>query len=282
MGLLGNNSVRNFGAGRAFGSTNAVTPGGRRNVGEWRFWAAQSGASTVMATAAKPTGYYAPAAYYMPITAGEMSVQTSGLGAMTANLFPAKLMEIDFTGSGDMTATAGLVVSMLAALAGTGAMTATIQGRQAMTVALTGAGDLDASMTAIGSMVAALTGTGDLDAVIRAYGDMQIDIVVTGSGLTTANVGSAVWSAIASQNNVAGTMGEKLNDAGSASNPWTEVIESGFTAAEILRLLAAVVQGNATGLEDGSPVFKGLDGTTDRVTATYTDGTRVIVNRDAS
>lgn len=39
---------------------------------------------------------------------------------------------------------------------------------------------------------------------------------------------------------------------------------------------------NATGLEDGAPVFNGLDGTTDRVTATYTDGTRVIVTRDAS
>jgi hypothetical protein len=121
-----------------------------------------------------------------------------------------------------------------------------------------------------------------MDAVIRAYGDMTVDIVVTGSGLTTANVGPAVWAALASQNNDPGTMGEKLNDAGSASNPWTEVIESGYTAAEILRLLAAVAQGNATGLEDGSPVFKGIDGTTDRVTATYADGTRVIVSRDAS
>jgi hypothetical protein len=282
MGMLGNNARLNFGAGRPFGSAASVTPGGRRNKGEWAFWTAQSGASTVLATEAKPTGYYSPATYYQPITAGGMSMQMAGSATLAANLFPAKQMTVDLTGSGDLTGTAGLVVSMLAALAGEGTLTATIQGRRAMTVDLTGTGGFAGGMQAVASMVAILTGSGDLDAVIRAYGDMTVDIVVTGSGLTTANVGPAVWAALASQNNDPGTMGEKLNDAGSASNPWTEVIESGYTAAEILRLLAAVAQGNATGLEDGSPVFKGIDGTTDRVTATYADGTRVIVSRDAS
>lgn len=60
------------------------------------------------------------------------------------------------------------------------------------------------------------------------------------------------------------------------------MIESGYTAAEILRLLAAVAQGDATGLESGSPVFKGIDGTTDRVTATYSGGTRTVTGRDAA
>jgi hypothetical protein len=117
-----------------------------------------------------------------------------------------------------------------------------------------------------------LTGTGALDA----------DIVVTGTGLTTANVGEAVWSAIAALNNTTGTMGEKLNDAGSAANPWTEVIESGYTAAEILRLIAAVVQGDATGLEDASVTFKSIDGTTNRITATQASGTRTITGRTAT
>lgn len=104
----------------------------------------------------------------------------------------------------------------------------------------------------------------------------------SGATLTTANVGASVWGALAASNNDAGTMGEKLNDAGSASNPWTEVIESGYTAAQILRLIAAAVQGNASGLEDGTPTFKGLDGTTDRVTATYSSGTRTVTSRDAT
>jgi hypothetical protein len=49
-----------------------------------------------------------------------------------------------------------------------------------------------------------------------------------------------------------------------------------------MRLIAAAVQGNATGLESGAPTFKGLDGTTDRVTATYVSGTRIVTARDGS
>jgi hypothetical protein len=111
---------------------------------------------------------------------------------------------------------------------------------------------------------------------------LDADLVVTGAGLTVSNVGPAVWDAVASANNDPGTMGEKLNDAGSASNPWTEVIESGYTAAEILKLLAAVAQGNASGLESGSPVFKSLDGTKDRIEATYVSGTRTVTGRDVT
>jgi hypothetical protein len=111
---------------------------------------------------------------------------------------------------------------------------------------------------------------------------MEIDIVVTGAGLSTANVGQAVWAALAAANNNAGTMGEKLNDAGSASNPWTEIIESGYTAAEILRLLAAHAAGEATGLEGATPVFKSLDGSKDRIVGTYAAGERGITDLDAT
>lgn len=113
-------------------------------------------------------------------------------------------------------------------------------------------------------------------------GELAAALVVTGTGLTTANVGPAVWAAIATQNDTAGSMGEKLNDAGSASNPWTEVIKSGYTAAQILKMIAAAVQGDASGLESGSPVFKGLDGTTERITATYSSGTCTVTDRDVT
>lgn len=151
-----------------------------------------------------------------------------------------------------------------------------------LAAALTGSGVAAGSATGLGALIAALTGASSLGPTLTGTGALDADLVVTGTGLTTANVGEAVWSALAAANNTAGTMGEKLNDAGSASNPWTEVIESGYTAAEILRLIAAATQGDATGLEGAAPVFKGLDGTTDRITATYSGGTRTVTGRDAS
>ncbi|MBK7330866.1 MAG: hypothetical protein IPI85_17805 [Dehalococcoidia bacterium] len=42
--------------------------------------------------------------------------------------------------------------------------------------------------------------------------------------------------------NDVGTMGEKMNDAGSG-NPWTEVIEGSYTAAELLRIITAALAG---------------------------------------
>lgn len=60
------------------------------------------------------------------------------------------------------------------------------------------------------------------------------------------------------------------------------VIEGDLTLKEALRLLLAFAQGNATGLESGAPVFKSLDGTKDRIVATYSNGTRTVTARDTT
>lgn len=60
---------------------------------------------------------------------------------------------------------------------------------------------------------------------------------------------------------------------------WAEVIESGYTASEILRLLAAFAAGSATGLTDNA-AFTGLDGATTRITGTIAGGTRTITALD--
>jgi hypothetical protein len=44
----------------------------------------------------------------------------------------------------------------------------------------------------------------------------------------------------------------------------------------VLRLIAAALAGNATGLENGSPVFRSLDGAKPRITGTYAAGTRTV------
>lgn len=283
MGLICNgyrNGHSPFAHGR--GATVSIVGGGQiatRNAnlpGRWHNWNVHTTRDVAL-----PNGNLHPWSWMLPRTGGGMSMRPLGEGDFAADLIPSQPMSIDFTGAGDMDATAALVVSMLLAMTGGGDLTATIQGRLNASVDMTGGGDLAGSMTGFADLVVDLLGEGDLDATIAAFGDMAIDIVVTGTGLSTANVGQAVWAALAASNNDPGTMGEKLNDAGSASNPWTEVIESGFTAAQILRLIAAAVQGNATGLEDGTPTFKGLDGATDRITATYSSGTRTVTDRDA-
>jgi len=236
--------------------------------------------------AAVPNGHLAPSAWILPQVSGGLSTtnEASGSGELSASILAVKLAEAGLTGSGDMSAVGSLIVQLLADLAGSGEISAAdLKAFLQMVASLSGSGSAASStLTGIGALVAALLGDGTAaTSILTGRGAMAADIVVTGTGLTTSNVGQAVWSAIAAANNSTGTMGEKLNDAGSAANPWTEVIESGFTAAEVLRILMAVAAGDATGM-DGSAVFKSIDGTKDRVTATISGDDRTVTDRDAS
>lgn len=280
MALIGNRSVLLKSPGRFLSGTVA-------SIERSNFRPLRNRFEQMSRLSGIPSGHLSPSAWVLPQTAGGMAARNTivGSGDVTnANAWAVKLAEASISGSGDLTAIGGLIVQLVAAVTGSGEISdADMKAFLQLAAALTGSGDVDGTATGLGALLAALTGSGTgAGSTLTGTGALSADLVVTGTGLTTGNVGAAVWAAIASANNTAGTMGEKLNDAGSASNPWTEVIESGYTAAEILRLLAAVAQGDASGLESGSPVFKSIDGATDRVTATYSSGTRTVTGRDAA
>ena len=257
--------------------SNFAQPGAMRNL--------TAGEGITSALVSVPSGERHPNCWIMPRSAGALAARNrlTGSGTISATVLAVKLAQASLTGTGELSAIGSLIVQAVAAITGSGTISAAdLKAFLQAEANLTGSGGASATATGLGALLAALTGEGSVDPTLTGSGELSADLLVTGTGLTTANVGPAVWAAIAASNNAAGTMGEKLNDAGSASNPWTEVLESGFTAAEILRLIAAAVQGDATGLETGAPVFKGLDGTTERITATYTDGTRTVTGRDAS
>lgn len=291
MGVLANGFIGATGVFQISGATvlnnaypsarlaNFARTGANRNI--------TAGQGITSGLVSLPSGNRHPSAWMMPQKPGALAARNTLTGAgdvSDAEAWAVKLAQAALTGTGELTAVGGLIVQLVAAVTGSGAVSdADIKAFLQLAAALTGSGDADGTATGLGALLAALTGSGTgAGSTLTGTGELAADLVVTGTGLSTANVGQAVWAAIASANNTAGTMGEKLNDAGSASNPWTEVIESGYTAAEILRLLAAVAQGDATGLESGSPVFKSLDGATDRVTATYSSGTRTVTGRDAT
>lgn len=67
-----------------------------------------------------------------------------------------------------------------------------------------------------------------------------------------------------------------LTNAGIANSVWGKVIEAGYSADEMLRILTAFAAGSATGLEGVNPQFTGIDGTTLRIDGAYSAGTRTI------
>ncbi len=248
----------------------------------------QSNSEAFTTLSAYSTGLYFPQCMIPPRTAGRIVAHdtVTGTGDVSdADMWAVKLAEAALTGTGELTAVGSLIVQLIAAIAGSGTISdADIKAFLQLSAALTGTGDADGTLTGLGALLAALTGSGAATgSTLTAIGELAAALVVTGTGLTTANVGPAVWAAIAAQNNTAGTMGEKLNDAGSASNPWTEVIESGYTAADILKLIAAAAAGKLSGAPGGPIAITGLDGTTVRVSATVdSNGNRTAVVYDVS
>lgn len=213
---------------------------------------------------------------------GNIIASLAGAGELSAgaSLFLNALCAM--TGSGTMAADASLLVSMLCAMTGDSIMTASITGQKSMSASMTGTGTLEGNITAFGNMITDLLGSGILSSSVAAIAEMELDIVVTGTGLSTANVGQAVFAALASLNNVPGTMGEKLNNAGANANPWTELIEGSYTAADILRLLSAVAAGKTTIIDLGggqaTVTFRDINDTVDRVIATMDDSERTNVD----
>lgn len=291
MGVLANGFRDGTGVFQTFGATafnNAYPSALRANyarTGAMRNLTAGEGIESDLV--AVPSGNLHPSAWVMPQKAGALASRNVVMGrggVADALAWSVKLAEAALSGAGDLQAVGGLIVQLLADIAGSGAVTeGDLKAFLQAVAAIGGSGAIsEAQASGLGELVAGLLGAGLVEPTLTGAGRLTADLVVTGTGLTTANVGQAVWAAIAAANNSAGTMGEKLNDAGSASNPWTEVIEAGYTAAEILRILAAHAAGAATGLEGPNPQFTGLDGTTVRIDGSYSAGTRSIDSLDGS
>jgi hypothetical protein len=162
----------------------------------------------------------------------------------------------------------GLIVSIAAVLTASGdissadatalaTMVATITGSGDIAAAAAGLADLGAALTGAGVVVAGNTALMDITATIRGYGD-----------LTPEGVRDAVWTAVLANYPDAGTAGLALTNAGAGGNPWSAIIESGLTAEEILRIVAAALAGKVSDAGTGTETFVGLDGTTNRIVST--------------
>lgn len=156
---------------------------------------------------------------------------------------------------------------------------------------ISGQADLSIDSTAVGGLIAGGVGTAYLSLV--AGGTVTATIGSTGSATITiggsASIGAIGWvvgEAIATvigtlvpyaKGHMVGTTAESgLSNVGIANSVWAKVIEAGFSAEQILRIIAAQSAGAATGLEGSNPQFTGLDGSTVRIDGSYIAGTRTI------
>ena len=292
MGLVANGFRDNGGLYLTFGATvsnnaypsthvdNRCLSGPKRNL--------TFGEGITTALAGVPDGYTHPGSYLLPMKAGALSSHNNvtGSGGITdADGWAVRLAVAALTGTGGITADGGLIVQLAAALVGTGTVTAAnLQAFLAAVADIGGSGTISAAdLEGFGAILAALTGSGTATgSTLTGVGELTADILSYGD-LTVEGMRDAVWNAVAASYNDVGTMGEKMNDAGSGSNPWTEVIEDSYTAAELLRIIAAALAGELSGAATTTITIQGLDGSTDRIIATVdADGNRSSLTLDGA
>lgn len=257
MALIGNYSVLCKGPGRFLGgSGTAVEVAVRSNWGKSgpnRNVALRSNYSTALKLYARPTGGYAPVAWTIPQTSGEMSAQN--------------------------TAQASIALAGATLAAGMN-----IEGAAALSLALADA-DLQLVVSATGTATFTLAATGTLAGALYAAGEATMSVSVPAALLGAILSGEGVAALSLSASGTATAIGHMegstadtgaLTTAAIAEAVGARVIEAGFTADQIMRLLAAHAAGAASGLESGNPQFVGLDGSTVRIDGAYSGGTRTI------
>jgi len=84
---------------------------------------------------------------------------------------------------------------------------------------ISGSGTIVANILSIAHMVSTLIGNSSLDITSSAIGDMSADITPF-TELSPQSLAAAIWNSVASAYNESGTLGEKLNAAGGAADPW--------------------------------------------------------------
>lgn len=255
MALHGNILSFTRSPGRLFGPTYNSVRGNFTKAGGMRSFinASAMGVSKLSAVpdGIDGNGTWAPA----QVSGGMSSRIDTGATFSDANLAMGLAAAADLTGSGSVSAGLGLIVSMIAAITATGTLTADMLGVLALNAALAASGDLTAAMTGLSLLLADVTGSSTTVGDITGPMSMEADINVTGATLTTANVASAVWGAIA---------------------------EGSLSYQDLQRILLSIAAGKTTGFPT-APVFRDTTDTVDRVTATLdSDGNRTSVTIDPS
>jgi len=264
-----------------------------------------SAAATYSATATM--GRVAPlsgASVYSYAAAGTVAALYGIAGSATGAFSAAGTARSAIGLTGSATAAYSAMASARAALAASGAASTTFSATGVMgavvpmtgvaTYTYTGGGTASIALPLAASGAYAFAGAGAVGASIHLGGDSSVTYSANGAmGRVLGVAGSAEYAfdatGLIEKEGLkgAGLMQFTADAALSLLRPegsvsWDDEIEAGYTAIEILRLVATTALGHATGLGGGAVHFESMNGAVERVTATLGGGNRTITNRDVS
>ena len=236
--------VRHYGSTAVLSAYPAVLHGQFAMTGNMRNLTAGEGITSEYVGV--PMGYV-DKGWMLPQKAGGVSSRAGVFGiTASGSILGGKALEtappepsigIDAEATGSLTATvpAAGATSDLGMSTNTPLLTASIAGSGGTTL---GVSVDDALLGAIASLTADAEFTFSGALTSFAIGIMEGSTADT--GLTVDNVVAGVWSAAAIDNNAPGTMGNKLNGAASAGDPWSTALPGTYADGEAGKIISDI------------------------------------------
>ena len=188
-----------------------------------------------------PTGTNPPYSLVMG-DKGALLSSTTTISGTSSNTFAMAMglaAESAITGSGDITSSLSLVIQLACDILASGDISASLVGKLEMAAALAGEGDLTSSLSLIAFVVSEVTGSGTVAGTFFGTASLAADIS-SSSTLSPESLAAAVWNSIAASFNTAGTMGNKMNSAASAGDPWATALPGSYLSTEAGGILAQI------------------------------------------
>lgn len=201
-------------------------------------------------------GHLAPSSYILPTQPGALSSYTEASAALTQTviiLTPALPMDA----SGTLTLTANsLTVDQIIALVAAGA------GILAVDSAV-----LSSAVSAVANNTMSISGIAELGGIFPTSASSAMilvpNVTATARAFMTATAGGP----------------DPLSPQGLANAVWERAVDAGYSAEEILRVLAAVAAGK-TDITGSTVTFRNLGDTKDRIVASMTGSERTTITID--
>lgn len=173
-----------------------------------------------------PKGYSSPYAWGQPLKGGGLVSVINGTSALDkAILALGRYISALIIGSGGFSTTPNLslIVSLFSDITASGTITkAQLAGVVGLVMNAYGTGEITvANLNAIINMAVNIAGLGSISkAELFGTLTLQANIYVNQSEATVRQLVDGIWDEAASAHNATGTMGNKMNSAGSAGDPW--------------------------------------------------------------
>lgn len=170
---------------------------------------------------AYPSGYLPSKTPLLPRKSGAIAsrLKIEGVSVLASSGAMGVNAETAIAGAGSIAAALQLVVSAAASLAGVGGLNGNLAGKLEAVAALAGSGSVSAAIGALAGVFSTISSAGGLNGTARALGLMFADI----------------------------TPFTELSPQSLAAAVWDKVIESGLTAEDAMKLIAAATAGEISG-----------------------------------